>query len=102
MIDENFHQYGLYRLQLTRPQKVGYAIQVASMTNYSSMVRKVSILQDSFLRNILINIERGKDGNPDYRILIGAFANLTDANSYAKSLKKKNLDGFVINLSTLK
>lgn len=102
LITEGFNQYGLYSIALNRPAKLGFAIQVASMANHASMSRKVSILQDSSLKNILVNIERGKDGNPDYRVLLGAFRTQKEASDSLKTLKKKNFDGFVISLQNLK
>ena len=81
---------------------MGFAIQVASMVNYASMIRKVGILQDSSLKNILVNIEEGKDGNPDYRVLLGTFKTQKAASDSLKTLKKKNFDGFVVSLQNLR
>jgi hypothetical protein len=72
------------------------------MASHASMVRKVSLLQDSSLRNILVNIEHGKDGNPDYRVLIGSYPTQKAATDSLKNLKKKNFDGFVVPLLNLK
>ena len=66
------------------------------------MTRKVGILQDSSLKNILVNIEHGKDGNPDYRVLLGSFPTQKAASDSLKNLKKKNFDGFVVPLQNLK
>lgn len=66
------------------------------------MTRKVTILQDSSLKNILVNIEQGKDGNPDYRVLLGAFKTQKEASDSLKTLKRKNFDGFVVSLQGLK
>jgi septal ring-binding cell division protein DamX len=85
-----------------RPTKSGFAIQVAAMASHASMARKVNLLQDSSLRNILINIEKGKDGNPDYRVLLGTFPTQKAASDTLKTLKKKNFDGFVVPLNGLK
>jgi septal ring-binding cell division protein DamX len=87
---------------LGRPAKTGFAIQVAAMATHASMARKVNLLQDSSLRNILINIEKGKDGNPDYRVLLGTFPTQKAASDSLKNLKKKNFDGFVVPLQNLK
>ena len=99
LISENFQQYGLFRIQLTKPAKVGYAIQVAQMATYGGMTRKIDDLQAASLQNIMVNIERGKDGNPDYRVLLGAFSTPTEAASF---LKSKKLKGFIVDLKGLK
>jgi rare lipoprotein A len=78
--------------------KNGFAVQVASMINHSSMTKKVDELHNKHYNNILVNIVEGKDGNPDYKILLGPFANQSQAVSYLRSLHKKNTDGFVVNL----
>jgi septal ring-binding cell division protein DamX len=102
LITENFNQYGLYSITLSKPAKTGFAIQVAAMTTHASMARKVTLLQDSSLKNILINIEHGKDGNPDYRVLLGAYKTQKEAADTLKTLKKKDFDGFVVPLQGLK
>jgi rare lipoprotein A len=86
---------GLYKIQLQRPNKKGYAIQVASVAGKENMLRKVSDLQSDSYRNVLIH----EGSNDSYKILLGSFDTHSTAESYLKDLKKKNISGFVVNLS---
>jgi cell division septation protein DedD len=72
------------------------------MTQHASMLREVKLWQIAFAEKILVNVERGKDGTPDYRILLGAFPNQASAAKFLQSLKSKNLKGFVVELKTLR
>ncbi|MEO0043889.1 MAG: hypothetical protein RL329_3337 [Bacteroidota bacterium] len=89
------HSDGLYKIQLQRPNKKGYAIQVASVKGKENMLHKVSDLQSDSYRNVLIH----EGSNDSYKILLGSFDTHSTAESYLKDLKKKNISGFVVNLS---
>lgn len=78
--------------------KNGYAVQVASMISHSSMKKKVEELHRKHYDNVLVHIVDGKDGNPDYKILLGPFPSQAQAEKYLKSHSKKKTDGFVVNL----
>ncbi|MEN9613508.1 MAG: hypothetical protein RLZZ628_4322 [Bacteroidota bacterium] len=86
---------GLYKIQLQRPNKKGYAVQVASVTGKENMLRKVSDLQSDAYRNVLIH----EGSNDQYKILLGSFDTHATAEAYLKDLKKKNINGFVVNLA---
>jgi cell division septation protein DedD len=86
---------GLYKIQLQRPNKKGYAVQVASVTGKENMLRKVSDLQSDSYRNVLIH----EGSNDQYKILLGSFDTHATAEAYLKDLKKKNITGFVVNLA---
>jgi rare lipoprotein A len=86
---------GLYKIQLQRPNKKGYAVQVASVTGKENMLRKVSDLQSDAYRNVLIH----EGSNDQYKILLGSFDTHATADAYLKDLKKKNINGFVVNLA---
>jgi rare lipoprotein A len=86
---------GLYKIQLQRPHKKGYAVQVASVTGKDNMLRKVSDLQSDSYRNVLIH----EGSNDQYKILLGSFDTHATAEAYLKDLKKKNINGFVVNLA---
>jgi cell division protein FtsN len=82
--------------------KKGFAIQVASLNKRENLLRKETQLQSLFIKNILVNSEKGKDGNTNFKVFIGPFATALEATSYQKSLKKKNVSGFIVDLTTLK
>ena len=98
---QNPNQDGLYKIQLIRPEKTGFGVQVASMSDYENVFRQVADLQSDWFKNILISVsEKGTKTN--YRIILGPFPDAKTAEAYKASLlKKKKRKGFVVDLSTL-
>lgn len=100
---QDYKTFGLYKIQVMRPKKEGYGIQVASYTNYDNVMKMVADLQENHFKNILVSVEKGQDNQPVYKILLGPFPDIEKSNSYKSSLKKKyNMDGFTVNLSDIK
>jgi rare lipoprotein A len=97
-IPKNYNKYGLYSVKLNGNKSAGFAVQIASLTTHSSMLKKVESLQEKSFDNVLVNIVKGTDGDPDYKILLGSFDSASQAESYLKALKRKNMSGFVVSL----
>ncbi|MCB0621244.1 MAG: septal ring lytic transglycosylase RlpA family protein [Saprospiraceae bacterium] len=99
---QNYTPYGLYKIELRRPAKEGFGVQVASLSNYDNAMREVADLQGSWFDNVLLSIEPDGSGQAVYKIILGPFATRASAENYKKNLKKKNKrEGFVVDLSTL-
>lgn len=94
----DFQPYDLYKIELLRPEKKGFAVQVASLTNYEGVFKQIAQLQGEWFKNILLSVEKGADDKPVYKIVLGPFDDVESANAYKDSLKKKNINGFVVNL----
>ena len=100
---QDYKAFDLYKIQLMRPAKGGFGVQVASMTQYENVLKQVAELQEKWFNNILVNVEKGKDGSPVYKLILGPLPDRSTANSYKQDLKKKKkIDGFVVDLSKLK
>lgn len=98
---QNINEEGLYQIQLIRPEKTGYGVQIAYLTDYESVFRQVADLQADWFKNILISVA-DKGAAAKYRIILGPFPDAKAAESYKESLlKKKKRKGFVVDLSTL-
>ena len=97
-IPKNYNKYGLYAVKINGRKTAGFAVQVASLASHDNMLKNVEKLQQKSFDNVLVNITKGNDGDPDYKILLGPFDNAGQAESYLKSIKKKNLSGFVVGL----
>ena len=101
LVRGDFENSGLYKIQLLRPEKKGFGVQVASYTNYENALQKVSELQGKWFDDILLNIVPAKNGDT-YQIILGQFPTEASASNYQKSLKSKyKINGFVVNLTTL-
>jgi len=99
----DFSMYDLYKVQMLRPERSGYGVQVASLTNYANVMRQVAELQEKWFNNILISVEKGTGPEPVYKVMLGPFPDKATAKSYEKDLKrKKKIDGFIVDLSGIK
>lgn len=94
-----YQPYGLYSVQLKKPAREGYGVQVASLGTIDGAFRKIADLQGQWFENILMNMEKGKDGEKVYKIILGPFDDQASAAAYNKSLKKKKMKGFVVSLA---
>ncbi|MFQ5445442.1 MAG: septal ring lytic transglycosylase RlpA family protein [Saprospiraceae bacterium] len=91
----------LYQIELRKPQKQGYGVQVAAFSSEEAMLRKVADLQASWFDNILVSRVEGKNSQVQYKIILGTFDTEAAAREYKKNLKKnKKIDGFVVDLSS--
>ena len=94
---KNYNQYGLYKIELTKPKNAKYGVQVASLSSYSNALKQVANLQGKWFKNILLNIEPGVK-SPNFKVILGPFPDAETAKSYQRHAKKKGVNGFVINL----
>ncbi|NJL76321.1 MAG: septal ring lytic transglycosylase RlpA family protein [Saprospiraceae bacterium] len=101
LVRGDFENAGLYKIQLLRPDKKGFGVQVASYANYENALERVSDLQGKWFDDILINIASVKN-NTTYQVILGQFPTEASAINYQKSLKTKyKINGFIVNLSEL-
>jgi len=92
----------LYKIELQRPEKRGYGVQIGSFENYNNAIRKIAELQDRSFDNTMLSIEKGAMGETLYKIILGPFEERKSANRYKDSAKKRyKIDGFVVDLSRL-
>lgn len=89
---------GLFQIAIAHSDKKGFGVQVASVGTYESMMDKVAQLQGKWFDNILISLDGGKK----FRVILGPFDTEGSARAYENNLKKKKIDGFVVNLAELK
>lgn len=89
---------GLFKIAIAHSDKKGFGVQVASVSTYESMMEKVAELQGKWFDNILISMDGGKK----FRVILGPFDTEGSAKAYDNNLKKKRIDGFVVNLAELK
>lgn len=96
---ENYEQTALYKIQLKKPVKVDYGVQVASLANEEGMMKQVADLQSKWYENTLVSIEKAEDGIPVYKVVLGPFETEDKAKAYHNSLAKKGIKGFVVALN---
>lgn len=100
--EKNFQSYDLYKIELYKPEKVGFAVQVASLSTYDNAMKQVAELQGKWLKNVLLSIEKASNGSAVYKIMLGPFPDKEQAEAYRKNIKKRfKMDGFIVDLSTI-
>lgn len=99
LVGKDYQKYGLYKIQLMRPEIKGYGVQVVSLTNYENVLKSVADYQAKGFSSIYINIEPGAV-QPVYKIILGMFDNEASANRYKSDLKRKyKVNGFVVSFT---
>lgn len=98
VVPKNFSNYGLYKIELQKPKRAGYGVQVASFSNYENVMKQVAELQGKWFNNILLSIEPHLSGQPIYKVILGPFDDLSAAKNYQKNAAKKGVKGFVTSL----
>lgn len=100
LVGKDYVPYDLYQIQLLRPTKKGFGVQVASLVTYEYVLRQVADLQAKGFDNILVSVEKGEKDTTAYKIILGNFDTEAAALNYKKDLKRKyKIDGFTIDLS---
>lgn len=100
--EKNYQSYDLYKIELYKPEKAGFAVQVASLSTYDNAMKQVAELQGKWLKNVLLSIEKASNGSAVYKIMLGPFPDKEQAEAYRKNIKKRfKMDGFVVDLSTI-
>lgn len=103
LVGDDYTPYGLYKFALERPKQEGYGVQVASLSNFDNVLKKVASLQAKWFTNILVSMEADAGGKNQYKVILGPFSTQKDAQYYQRSLKTRyDISGFVLNLGGLK
>ena len=95
----DFKNADLFQISILKPKKEGFGVQVASLSDYDGVLKKVAELQGKWFSQILVSTEKVDQGNDVYKIILGQFETREQANTYKKDLKKKKkIAGFVVPL----
>lgn len=100
--NKNYQNYDLYKIQVMRPAKEGFGVQVGSYGAYENVMKRVAELQEKHFKNILVSVEKGEKGGTVYKIIMGPFGDQKTASAYKRSLSKKHkIKGFTVNLGEI-
>jgi rare lipoprotein A len=98
----DYQTYDLFQIELKRPEKKGFGVQVAALASQDALFKKLADLQGDWFSTILVSVQTGKKNEMLYKVVLGTFETEAEANIYKANLKKnKKIDGFVVDLSTL-
>lgn len=97
---QDYKKYDLYKIELLRPKKQGFGVQVASLNNHDYMLKQVASLQEKYFKNILVSIEKSGADDSVYKVILGPFPDMATAESYKSKLRSRyKIKGFVVNLA---
>lgn len=98
----DYQTYDLFQIELKRPDKKGYGVQVASLTTQDALFKKLAELQGDWFSTILVSVQQSSKKDMVYKVILGTFATEEEADIYKTNLRKnKKMNGFVVDLSTL-
>ncbi|PHN04938.1 septal ring lytic transglycosylase RlpA family protein [Flavilitoribacter nigricans] len=101
LVQQDYNQYGLYKIVLQKPEQRGFGVQIASLSSYENVLKQVADLQAKWFDNILISAEKTGQA-PVYKVILGPFVDEKTAENYQSSLSKKyKIKGFVVNLEEI-
>ncbi|MCF8244764.1 MAG: septal ring lytic transglycosylase RlpA family protein [Saprospiraceae bacterium] len=98
----DFQPYDLFEIELKRPEKKGYGVQVAVLSSQEALFKKIGDLQEDWFTSILVSVQKNSKGELMYKVILGSFATEDEASTYKENLKKnKKIKGFVVDLATM-
>lgn len=94
---------GLYEVSSKRLPAKGFAVQVGVYSDFTLMMKHMSILIENDLFNVATSIERNAKGELLYKILIGPYSKLAEATARQSMLKKSGFPScFIVDLEAKK
>ena len=103
LTNKNFQTYDLYKIELKRPKKMGYGVQIGTFALYENVLKQIAILQGKSFDNILVSIQKSSSGKTLYKVILGPFSERASAQHYKENAAKRyKIKGFVIDLSQIK
>jgi rare lipoprotein A len=95
----NFKSFDLYKIEITRPKKAGFGVQVSVLNNAENVFQTVAKIQSNF-DNVLMLVEPAKGNQSTYKIIVGPYSDKDAAEKAAKKLRKLgHKESFTISLS---
>ncbi|MBE2206621.1 MAG: septal ring lytic transglycosylase RlpA family protein [Saprospiraceae bacterium] len=100
LVGKDYTKHGLYQVQLRKPAKQGWGVQVSSISNSDYVFQELANLQAKSFDNILVSVEKDELGKTLYKFILGPFDTEEKARNYLANLKKRHkMAGFVVNLA---
>ncbi len=100
----NFNEHDLYSLELKRPPRNGFGVQVATLTNLENVFPEIARLQGTWPEQVMVSIvptRSGAAGNA-YKLILGPFVDRQTAAKQQRLAAKKGYKRcFVVDLMTI-
>ena len=92
---------GLFRFSVTRQASKGWGVQIGAFAEYGNVLIQAEKLEKLLGEAVIVNINE-LNGRTVYKIVVGAFDNISDARQLKRRMTNENINGFLRNLKDLK
>jgi rare lipoprotein A len=101
--DPKISPYGVYKIGSQKVATKGqYGVQVGVYSDSKNIPKQVSILQSKGFVNVVVSIEKDKNGEDKYRLLTGPYPKLESATASKVKLRKSGFSScFVVDLDNM-
>lgn len=96
MVGRSFTFYDLYKLEVKKADKANFAVQVAYMSNFESLLKQVAELQAKKQNDIFFFMEKNDNGALGYKVILGPSETEEQAKKIHDDLSRKGVGGFVV------
>jgi rare lipoprotein A len=87
---KNYKSNDLYQIELKKPEKKGYGVQVSIISNYENVLKEVAKLQGHWGGKVLMEIEGAEhDSKTMYKLILGPFDEKKSAEKNQRLAAKK-------------
>ncbi len=91
----------LYKVDISSSEKLGYGIQISSLSDANNVLPIVNELQARYADKVLVNVIRDELNQATYKVFVGPYADRKAAETAQKSIAKKYKKTMVVDLSGL-
>jgi rare lipoprotein A len=97
---KNYKSDDLYQIELKKPEKKGYVVQISIISNYENVLKEVAKLQGNWEGKVLMEVDAGEDDTKTtYKLLLGPFEEKKSAEKNQRLAVKKGFKKcFVVEL----
>ena len=91
---------GLYEIAVRKQASKGYSVQVGVYSSYETVLEQAESMRQLFKNKTIIHIDE-VDGKVVYKLMLGSFDSRRDAMLFRRTLREKNRDGLVKDMSMM-
>lgn len=85
---------GIFQFNVKRQAPEGFGVQIGAFAEYGNVLIQAEKLQKKYDLPIIVSINE-LEGRTVYKIVVGAFANKSDASNLLRKMKDSNQNGFI-------
>ncbi len=75
----------------------GYGIQIQAFRDYGNVIQQVPLLKKHYNMPIIVNVVDDFENKPWFKVVLGRFGTIADAQAFQAQLKQEGVDGLLRN-----